>query len=129
MYRLVIAVALASSLSIVSSSDALARGGRGGGVGGGAHVGHGFHFSGNFAGKFQGGGNRAASLGGIRGGSATGFRPFPNSLARAHILNRHLAHHRRFQEKIIIFGGYGANCYPVWNGYAWISSCGLGYDY
>ena len=132
MYRLVIAVAFASSLSITSTSDALAKGGgHGGGGGGGGRVGvgHGFHFGGNFGGKFQGGGNRAASLGGIRGGSATGFRPFPNSLARAHILNRHLAHHRRFQEKIIIFGGYGANCYPVWNGYAWISSCGLGYDY
>jgi hypothetical protein len=129
MYRLVIAAALASSLSIMSSSDALARGGRGGGGGGGGHVGHAFHFGGNFAGKFQGGGNRAASLGGIRGGPASGFRPLPNSLHGAHFLNRHFDHQRNFQNKIIIYGGYGTSCYPVWNGYAWVSSCGLGFDY
>jgi hypothetical protein len=129
MYRLVIAVALAGSLSIISSSDAFARGGRGGGGGGGGHIGHGFHFGGNFAGRLQGGANRAVSLGGNRGGPASGFRPLPRSLAGAHVLNRHINHHRRFQDKIIIFGGYGTSCYPVWNGYAWVSSCGLGYDY
>jgi hypothetical protein len=130
MYRLVIAVALAGSLSITSSSDALARGGRGGGGGGGGgHVGHGvgpgFHFGGNFAGRHQGVGNRAASLGGIRGGPGSGFRPFPNSLHGAHFLNKHFNHQRRFQDKIIIYGGYGSNCYPVYNGNAWVSSCGL----
>jgi len=132
MYRLVIAVAFAGSLSITSASDALARGGGHGGGGGGggrAGVGHGFHFGGNFGGKSQGGGNRAASLGGIRGGAASGFRPLPNSLHGAHFLNRHFNHQRNFQNKIIIYGGYGSNCYPVWNGYAWVSSCGLGFDY
>jgi hypothetical protein len=126
MYRLVIAVALAGSLSIISSSDALARGG---GHWGGGHVGHGFHFGGNSAGRPQGVGNHAASLGGIRGGSASGFRSLPQSLHGAHFLNKHFDHQRRFRDKIIIFGGYGANCYPVWNGYAWVSSCGLGFDY
>src|SRR5262245_51300534 len=107
MYRLVIAVALASSLSIISSSDAFAKGGgRGGGGGGGGHVGHAFHFGGNFVGRNQGVGNRAASLSGIRGGPGSGFRPLPHSLAGARFLNKHIDHQRRFQNKIIILGGY-----------------------
>src|SRR5262245_10256213 len=114
MYRLVIAVALGSSLSIISSREVLARGGRGGGGGVVGHVGRGvgpgFQFGGNFAGKFQGGGQHAASLGAIRGGPASGFRPVPHSLHGARFLNRHIDHHRRFQEKIIIFGGYGTSC-------------------
>jgi hypothetical protein len=67
----------------------------------------------------------------MRAGPGSGFRAFPHSLHGARALNRHLDHQRRFQNKIFLFGGngYDNNCYPVWNGAAYVSSCGLLYDY
>jgi len=139
MYRRVIAVAFASTLSIIAASYALAfgrgggHGGGGRGVGGhvvgGSHVGRGSHFAGHSAGRLHGGGARGGSLGGVRGGLASGFRPLPHSLQGARFLNKHLDHQRNFQNKILIYGGYDNNCYPEWNGYAWESSCGFRYDF
>jgi hypothetical protein len=65
----------------------------------------------------------------MRAGSASGFRAFPNSLQGGRLLNKHIDHQRHFQNKIFLFGGYDNNCYPVWNGTAYVSSCGLLYDY
>jgi hypothetical protein len=131
MYRLVVAVAFAGALSITASGDGVAAGGHGGH--GGGHMGGG-HFGGSFGGRFHGGGPRAGSFGGMHGGRASGFRQFSHSLDGAHNLNRHIDHFRRFNNKILIFEGNGYdnnynNCYPVWNGAAYVSSCGMLYDY
>jgi hypothetical protein len=134
MHRLV-TVAFASALLIIASSDAFARGGHGGGFAArGSHFGGNFsgrfhNFSGRFHGgnsRFHGGNIRAGSFGGVRTGHASDFRSH-HSLQGARVLNRHLDHHNRFNNQLLIYGGYSSYCHPVWNGYAWASNCNLDY--
>jgi hypothetical protein len=63
-----------------------------------------------------------------------GFRAMPGSRHGAglnrHVVNKHVGAHRFHRRKVFFIGGDGGyyyGCYPIWNGYAWVNSCG--YDY
>src|SRR5262245_487209 len=125
MYRSV-TIALISSVLILGPHEAIARGGGHGG-GGGGHGGgsfgasHGVGYSGGHTGRTFGAINAA--------GPARGFRAMPGSFPGARFNGRVV--HQRFHHRRVFFnGGYGGYynyCYPVWNGYVWITSCD--YDY
>jgi hypothetical protein len=113
-------LAFASALLILVPSEGFARGG-GGGHGGGFGGG----FGGGHGGPSMGHGGRI-----FTGGPAgpVGFRAMSGSWHGARFdrhVGPHRVHHRRF-----FIGGYGGDyyyCYPVWNGYVWVSSCDYGY--
>ena len=118
MYRSV-AAALIGAVLILGPNDAIARGGGHGG-GGGGHGGGGFS-----------GGHGVGFSGGPTGHSfgAAGFRAMPGSFPGARF-NGRVVHQRFPHRRVFINGGYGGDynyCYPVWNGYVWITSCD--YDY
>jgi len=117
-------LAFASALLILVPSEGFARGGGGHGGGfGGGHGGAGF-----------GGGHSGPSVGHtgriFNGGPSgpVGFRAMSGSWHGARF-DRHVAA-RRFHHRKFFIGGYGGDyyyCYPVWNGYVWVSSCDYGY--
>ena len=134
MDRLV-GIALTSALWIVLANAALARGGHGGGGHGGAGhggAGGGFsaagHAAGGFASGFSGSSIRAGSFGAAHSPAVYGFRPMAGSPQGARVGgNRHVVIHKHRHRRVFV-GGYDSYaCYPLWNGYAWVSSCD--YDY
>jgi hypothetical protein len=125
MYRSA-TIALISAVLILGPNEAIARGGGhgggggGGGFGGGFGGGHGVGFSGGHAGR---------TLGGVHAGPVQGFRAMPGSFPGARF-NGRVVHPRFHHRRVFINGGYGGYynyCYPVWNGYVWITSCDYGY--
>jgi hypothetical protein len=129
MDRLVIA--LTGALLIFLANGALARGGHGGGGGGHGGGGHGggysgaAHAGGGFASGFS---VRAGSFGAVHSPAVYGFRPMAGSWQGARVgRNRHVVIHKHRHRRVFV-GGYDSySCYPLWNGYAWVSSCD--YDY
>jgi hypothetical protein len=122
MYRSVM-IALAGALVILAPSEVLARGGHGGGGGGGGGGGHGGGGHGSSAAMGVG---HAGHPMGVGPGGAVGFRAMPNAFHGAHF-NRHVNNRFRHRKAIFI-GGDGDywGCYPFWNGYYWVNSCGYG---
>lgn len=115
-------LAFASALLILLPSNGFARGG--GGHGGGFGGGHGGPSMGH-GGPSMGHAGRVFAAGPA---GPVGFRAMSGSGHGARF-DRHVVVHRVHHRKVFI-GGYGGDyyyCYPVWNGYVWVSSCD--YDY
>jgi hypothetical protein len=130
MSRAVI-LACASALLVLAPSGVSARGGGGHGGGGGGG-GHGGGFGGGHAGPA--GVHAGPMFGGHMGPAGprgvVGFRAMPGAF-HAGRFGRHVVAHRINHRKVFFIGGgdggYYSYCYPLWNGYGWVSSCAWGY--
>jgi hypothetical protein len=115
-----VTIALASALVILAPSEVLARGGGGHGGGGGGH-------GGGFGG-FGGGGGHVGHAMGMGHVGAVGFRAMPGAMHGGRF-DRHVVGNRFHHRKVFFIGGDGDyySCWPIWNGYYWVNSCGYGY--